>query len=134
MSNYTQSTAFTPKDTLPSGNPAKVIKGADFDTEFGAIATAISSKADTTALTTHTGDTSNPHSVTKAQVGLGNVDNTSDANKPVSTATQTALNAKQDTLVSATNIKTIGGQSILGSGDLTVGGTPDFILQTQGII
>lgn len=36
----------------------------------------------------------NPHNVTKANVGLGNVDNTSDANKPVSTATQTALNAK----------------------------------------
>ena len=38
--------------------------------------------------------TGNPHNVTKANVGLGNVDNTSDANKPVSTAQQTALNAK----------------------------------------
>jgi hypothetical protein len=37
------------------------------------------------ALATHTSNTSNPHSVTKAQVGLGSVDNTSDANKPVST-------------------------------------------------
>lgn len=36
-------------------------------------------------------------SITKTSVGLGNVDNTSDVNKPVSTATQTALNAKQDT-------------------------------------
>lgn len=36
--------------------------------------------------------------VSKSTVGLWNVDNTSDANKPVSTATQTALNAKQDTL------------------------------------
>ena len=35
--------------------------------------------------------------VTKAQVGLGNVDNTSDANKPISTATQTALNGKANT-------------------------------------
>lgn len=34
--------------------------------------------------------------VTKANVGLGNCDNTSDANKPVSTATQTALNLKQN--------------------------------------
>ena len=33
-------------------------------------------------------------SLTKADVGLGNVDNTSDANKPISTATQTALNGK----------------------------------------
>jgi len=36
--------------------------------------------------------------ITKSMVGLGNVDNTSDANKPVSTATQTALNGKQNTL------------------------------------
>lgn len=42
----------------------------------------------------HKASTSNPHGVTKAQVGLGNVDNTSDADKPVSTAQQTALNAK----------------------------------------
>lgn len=44
----------------------------------------------------HIADTDNPHEVTKDQVGLSNVDNTSDANKPVSAATQTALNAKVD--------------------------------------
>lgn len=44
----------------------------------------------------HIANTSNPHAVTKAQVGLGNADNTSDANKPISTATQTALNLKYD--------------------------------------
>ena len=43
---------------------------------------------------THIANTSNPHSVTKSQVGLGSCDNTSDVNKPVSTATQTALDAK----------------------------------------
>lgn len=58
--------------------------------------------------------------LTKAQVGLANADNTSDANKPVSSATQTALNAKQDTLVSGTNIKTINGSTILGSGNIAV--------------
>ena len=57
--------------------------------------------------------------ITKSDVGLGNVDNTSDLNKPISTATQTALNAKQDTLVSGTNIKTINSTSLLGSGDIT---------------
>jgi hypothetical protein len=41
--------------------------------------------------------TGNPHNVTKSDVGLGNVDNTSDANKPISTATQTALDGKSDT-------------------------------------
>ena len=44
----------------------------------------------------HKASTSNPHGVTKSQVGLGNADNTSDANKPISTATQAALNLKAD--------------------------------------
>jgi hypothetical protein len=58
----------------------------------------------------------------KGDVGLGSVDNTADLDKPISTATQTALNLKQDTLVSGTNIKTINGNSILGSGNLTISG------------
>lgn len=48
------------------------------------------------AIQTHIVSTSNPHSVTKNQVGLGNCDNTSDLNKPVSTATKTALDLKAD--------------------------------------
>ena len=40
----------------------------------------------------HNGRTDNPHNVTKAQLGLENVDNTSDLDKPISTAVQTALN------------------------------------------
>lgn len=46
----------------------------------------------------HIEDTNNPHQVTKEQIGLGNADNTSDANKPVSIATQAALDRKQDNL------------------------------------
>lgn len=63
----------------------------------------------------------------KSDVGLSNVDNTSDVNKPISSATQTALDAKQATLVSGTNIKTINGTSVLGSGDITIssGGVSD---------
>jgi len=52
--------------------------------------------ANLATLTGHTSNTSNPHSVTKAQVGLSDVDNTSDVNKPVSTPQATALAAKQD--------------------------------------
>ena len=47
----------------------------------------------------HIASTSNPHNVTKSQVGLGNVDNTSDVNKPISTDTQTALDTKQSQIV-----------------------------------
>ena len=46
MANYVKSTNFTAKDSLPSGNSGKIIKGAEIDTEFTAIASAISSKAD----------------------------------------------------------------------------------------
>lgn len=67
---------------------------------------------------THVARIDNPHSVTKAQVGLGSVDNTSDANKPISTYTQNALDLKQNVLVSGSNIKTIEGQSIVGSGNI----------------
>ena len=45
-------------------------------------------------LISHIGNKSNPHGVTKSQVGLGNVDNTTDLNKPISTATQKALDGK----------------------------------------
>ena len=47
-----------------------------------------------TNLETHINNKTNPHEVTKAQVGLGNVDNTADTDKPISTATQSALDAK----------------------------------------
>jgi frataxin-like iron-binding protein CyaY len=94
--------------------------------------------------------------LTKSDVGLSNVNNTSDINKPISTLTQTALNAKantvhthvksditdfahthpqneitnlvtdlgnkQATLVSGTNIKTINSTSLLGAGDIVIGG------------
>jgi hypothetical protein len=59
----------------------------------------------------------------KTALSLNNVDNTSDANKPVSTAQQTALDAKQATLVSGTNIKTINNESLLGSGNITISGS-----------
>ena len=74
-------------------------------------ADAQSTYATKTELTAHTGNTSNPHSVTKVQVGLGNVDNTSDTNKPVSTAQQAALNLKQNITDNTLNTdnKTISG-------------------------
>ncbi len=46
------------------------------------------------AAAAHIADTDNPHEVSKADVGLGNCDNTSDLNKPVSTAAQAALDLK----------------------------------------
>jgi hypothetical protein len=71
------------------------------------------------AALTHIADLANPHAVTKAQVGLSAVDNTSDANKPVSTAQQAALNLKAN-LASPTFTGTVAGitKSMVGLGNV----------------
>lgn len=46
MSDYIKSTNFTVKDTLPSGNANKVVRGTELDTEFSAVQSAVQSKAD----------------------------------------------------------------------------------------
>jgi len=51
MSNYTKSTNFATKDTLPAGDSNKIVKGTEIDTEFNNIATAVSTKADTASPT-----------------------------------------------------------------------------------
>jgi hypothetical protein len=51
MANYIKATNFTAKDALPGGNAGKIIKGTEIDVEYTAIATAISSKADTNSPT-----------------------------------------------------------------------------------
>lgn len=48
MSNYTQSTNFATKDSLPSGDPLKIVKGTEINTEFANIAIAVATKADVT--------------------------------------------------------------------------------------
>ena len=47
MSNYTKTTDFAVKDTLNTGDPDKIIRGSEFETEFDAISTAIATKSDT---------------------------------------------------------------------------------------
>ena len=46
MSDYTKATNFTLKDGLTTGDPQKIIKGADIDAEYNAIASAVTSKSD----------------------------------------------------------------------------------------
>ena len=64
----------------------------------------VKAKGDESNLDTHIANLNNPHAVTKTEVGLSNLDNTSDVNKPVSTAQQTALDGKVDDSQVLTNV------------------------------
>jgi hypothetical protein len=84
--------------------------------------------ASTTALTTAVGTqqlavtaaVGNFTATTNRVNALNNVNNTADADKPVSTATVTAIALKQATLVSGINISTVNGQSLLGGSPLII--------------
>lgn len=77
----------------------------------------------------HANLTNNPHSVTKSQVGLSNADNTSDVNKPISSATQTALDLKIDSSkISAAN----GVASLDNSGKVPVEQLPNSVMEFKG--
>lgn len=74
-----------------------VAKITSNETAIGELNTKVTNHEDTmTKASAHIIDKKNPHDVTKAQIGLGDVDNTSDMEKPISTLTQTALDAKVD--------------------------------------
>lgn len=132
--------AYTDKDNSFSSPDAR---GLVRDVDLNEIKSVVNANAAHLALT------NNPHSVTASQVGLGSANNTADSAKPVSTAQQTALDLKQATLVSGTNIKTVNGGTLLGSGDLTIvvttfaeniiptgtvnGSNPDFVLPSTPV-
>jgi len=123
MITYTDKVQLTPNPN-PDINQWKAVDANEVKTEVN---------TDITNLSTHVSDTSNPHSVTATQVGLGNVDNTSDAGKPVSTATQTALNLKAD--ITYVDTQDAGKQPL--DADLTTiaGLTPsndDFLQRKSG--
>lgn len=59
MSNYTKTTNFAAKDALTTGDPNKIVRGSDIDTEYNNIATASATKANT-ASPTFTGTVTAP--------------------------------------------------------------------------
>lgn len=79
----------TPTYTVAS-TLTQLTSGEKLSTAFGKISKAI------VDLIAHITNKSNPHEVTKIQLGLGNVDNTADADKPVSTATQAEFNKRAE--------------------------------------
>ena len=93
-------TTFTAAQTaaINSGiTDTDVAKITSNETAIGELNTKVTNHEDTmTKASAHIIDKKNPHDVTKAQIGLGDVDNTSDMEKPISTLTQQALDAKVD--------------------------------------
>jgi hypothetical protein len=73
MSNYTKTTNFTAKDSLPSGDSGKIIRGSEFDTEFDDIVTAIATKSDT-ASPTFTGTVTIPALTFTGTLSTGTID------------------------------------------------------------
>ena len=73
MSNYTKSVNFAAKDDLASGNPSKIVKGSEIDTEFNNIATAVASKSDT-ASPTFTGTVTAPTVNVTGTLTAGTID------------------------------------------------------------
>ena len=71
MSNYTQSTNFATKDALTSGDPLKIVKGTEINTEFVNISVAIATKADLSS-PTFTGTPSLPTGTTAVTQSAGN--------------------------------------------------------------
>jgi hypothetical protein len=124
MANYTKTTDFAAKDTLPGGDTNKVVRGAEFETEFDAISTAIATKTDT-ASPTFTGTVTIP----TADINGGNIDGT------VIGASTAAAGTFTNLVVTSADINggtvdgaTIGGSSA-GAGtftNLTASGTVNF--------
>ena len=73
MTDYTKTTNFTAKDSLPSGDSGKVIRGSEFDTEFTAISTAVATKADL-ASPTFTGTVTIPTLTLTGTLSTGTID------------------------------------------------------------
>lgn len=73
MSDYTKTTNFTAKDSLPSGDSGKVIRGSEFDTEFTAISTAVATKANL-ASPTFTGTVTIPALTFTGTLSTGTID------------------------------------------------------------
>jgi hypothetical protein len=119
LSNYVQSTNFATKDALSSGDPLKIVKGTEINTEFNNIATAVATKADLVS-PTFTGTPVLPTGTTAVTQSAGN-STTAVATTAFSAA---AITAERSATATLTN-KTISGGTITGITDLAIadGGT-----------
>lgn len=119
MSNYTKTTNFTAKDSLPSGNANKKINGSLFDTEFDALATAVNSKANSAA-PTFTGTVTAPTLAFTTATGTNLLTTAIKANDGTASATIADSTGVMTIASSVLTTTDINGGSIDGT---TVGAT-----------
>ena len=113
MSDYTKSTNFATKDNLSSGDPLKIVKGTEINTEFDNIATAVNSKSDT-ASPTFTGTVTIPTlAVTGASTLTGVATLTAQPILSSLTASSAVATDASKGLVSVTNTGT--GNNVLAT-------------------
>ena len=112
MSNYVQSTNFATKDALPSGDPLKIVKGTEINTEFANIAIAVATKADL-ASPTFTGTPALPTGTTGVTQSAGN-NTTALATTAFVQAAMAALHPVGSIYINATNSTNPG--TLLGFG------------------
>lgn len=99
-----QTTLFRLLDDVNNGKSDKVPTSANGDLLKGdANGNPVSSGITTASVSGHLANTNNPHSVTKSQIGLGNVDNTADMDKPVSTDQAAAIGVVNNALTAHKN-------------------------------
>jgi hypothetical protein len=119
MSDYTKTTDFAAKDSLPSGDTGKIIKGAEFETEFDAVSTAIATKANL-AGPTFTGTITLP----TVDINAGAIDGT--------TIGASSAAAGTFTNITASGTVNFNGATVSNLGTITTanldGGTADNIV------
>ncbi len=127
MSNYVKATNFTAKDSLPSGNAGKIVKGAEIDTELTAVASAVSSKADINS-PSFTGTPTVP-------TASSGTNTTQAASTAFVTGAITALNLGNMSTQAKTAVDITGG-TITGITDLAVadGGTGRSTLTDKAVL
>jgi hypothetical protein len=118
MSNYVQSTNFATKDALTSGDPLKIVKGTEINTEFVNIAVAVATKADL-ASPTFTGTPTLPTGTIGTTQSFGN-STTALATTAFVQAAMAALHPVGSIYINATNATNPG--TLLGFGTWTAFG------------